>query len=328
MPKSLSFVFFFCSAIYFAGCQTNSVRTTHTIPGGPSSPTPAPTETPAPGQPPSLETPSTGAPVEAPALGEPETRKGPLKVTVIFGPGGMRAFAHAGVIQELIRAKIPVSSVGGLEWGSLVAGLAARKAQPFDPEWQMMKLKEEDVFDRSLLGGQKVKDAQGAEAILHRLFDGDKVEASTWNFACPSYNLEKRNAYVMQKGAYKSLLPYCMAFPPLMTPFKGSIGDPTQLLGLMQHFRAQAPQFVIYVNVLGQMSGFMKDNRSPEFIQWVLVQQSLEQQMAQADFIVNVDTDAGIADFSARRPLVEAGKASVKKSLPDLLRKLSARSVQ
>lgn len=323
MPKSLSVPILFCVTALLVACQTGGVRVNHPLPG--ATPPPPGTETSAPGQPSPTEIPTAGSPSETPPASVEPERRGPTKVTVIFGPGGMRAFAHAGVIQELIRAKIPVTSVGGLEWGSLAAGLAARKAQPFDPEWQMMKLKEEDIYDRSLLGGQKTKDAQSLEAILQRLFESDKVEASTWNFACPSYNLEKRNAYLMQKGIYKSLLPYCMAFPPLMTPFKGSIGDPTQLTGLIQHFRAQAPQFVIYVNVLGQMNGLMKDQRSPEFIQWVLVQQALEQQMAQADFVINVETDAGVGDFAARRQLLEAGKASVKKSLPDLLRKLSSR---
>lgn len=322
MPKRLSLAFLFFLSLLASACQSNGVRVNRSVPGSP----PPPISTEAPTIPPIVsEPPAPGAPAETAPTSEPETRRGPTKVTVIFGPGGLRAFAHAGVIQELIRAKIPVSSVGGLEWGSLAAALAARKAQPFDAEWQLMKLKEEDIYDRSLLGGQKTKDAHGAEAILQRLLESDKVESSTWNFACPSYNLEKRNAYIMQKGIYKSLLPYCMAFPPLMTPYKGSIADPTQLTGLIQHFRAQAPQFVIYVNVLGQMGGFMKDTRSPEFIQWVLVQQALEQQMAQADFVINVDTDAGVGDFPARRQLLDAGKAAVKKSLPDLLRKLSSR---
>ena len=72
---------------------------------------------------------------------------------MILGPGGLRSYAHAGLLQEVAKAKIPIYWVGGLEMGALPASLFALKGQPFEAEWQMMKLKEEDLIRKGLLTG-------------------------------------------------------------------------------------------------------------------------------------------------------------------------------
>src|SRR4051812_35650969 len=57
-------------------------------------------------------------------------------VAVILGPGGYKAFAHAGVLKELKKANIPIQRIVGVEWGALVAGLFAQRGQVHEAEWK------------------------------------------------------------------------------------------------------------------------------------------------------------------------------------------------
>ena len=71
------------------------------------------------------------------------------KVGVILGPGGMKSFAHSGVLKALLDKKINIDYIVGFEWGSLVASYYAQSAKIHEVEWQLYKLKEEDLIKRS-----------------------------------------------------------------------------------------------------------------------------------------------------------------------------------
>jgi hypothetical protein len=106
-------------------------------------------------------------PQAAPHTKHPVLSKSRPRLALILGPGGLRAYAHAGFVQELAKARIPISFMVGVEMGAVPAALYAYKGQPFDPEWQMMKFKEEDLIKSSLLsraGAQKVESLAGALA--------------------------------------------------------------------------------------------------------------------------------------------------------------------
>ena len=95
-------------------------------------------ETPHEDIPPSMPTPPSPAPMQmgvAPKIG------------LILGPGALRAYAHVGVVQEFAKQKMPIHAIAGIELGALVAAIYANKGQPYDVEWQMMKLKEEESTD-------------------------------------------------------------------------------------------------------------------------------------------------------------------------------------
>lgn|GEM_PF-1749153 len=271
--------------------------------------------------PPNTETPEDG-PQSHPPAAEPTARKN-LKIALILGPGALRSFAHVGVLQELMRAKLPIAGFGGLEWGSLPAALAARKGQPFDPEWQMMKLREDDFYDRGLLGDKSKKSKLKIEEILQRLFTTERAEQALYSFGCASYNLEKRSAFLMERGPYKQLLPYCLALPPMMPPHNGSIGDATQLVGLSQHFRQKGFNFIIFVNLIESMDGFSKDPLTNESIQWTLIQQTLRQQAPSTDFIIDVPLRSSALDFEQRKAIIEIGKSAAKSRIPALLKTIS-----
>src|SRR5690348_12640780 len=69
----------------------------------------------------------------------------PKKVGIILGPGGAKALAHAGVLKELQKARIPIQNVIGLEWGALIGGLFAQRGQAHEMEWKLIKLERQSL---------------------------------------------------------------------------------------------------------------------------------------------------------------------------------------
>ena len=111
----------------------------------------------------------TGSPQESPWLeGEPTEsgdtqdleagstplQKPELKVGVILGPGGVRSFAHTGVLRELLQ-EIPIHSVVGIEWGALIGAMFATHGQVHKVEWELYKLEKNDFFVKKGLFGSK-----------------------------------------------------------------------------------------------------------------------------------------------------------------------------
>jgi NTE family protein len=149
------------------GCQTQPVK------DGPKGPTEKSTTTK------SKDTPSTitAQPVPMPEADEKEVKSLPddnltpdeaevehkpkpvprlPKVGVIFGPGGGKVFGHIGVLQEFQKNKIPIYNVAGMEMGALVASLYAWRGSANDTEWQLFKIKSEDVLKKNLISSRKM----------------------------------------------------------------------------------------------------------------------------------------------------------------------------
>src|ERR1700683_4335841 len=130
-----NFLFLLIVVIGLAGCQTAKVSTEQNpLPQSPKNPTPQ----------------DQSFPQTLPQATTPELGK-PLAVGVYLGPGAMRSFAHIGVLRVLQRNQIPIVAIGGMEWGSIVAASYALSKGVNEVEWEMMKLKKEELPSPGLL---------------------------------------------------------------------------------------------------------------------------------------------------------------------------------
>jgi NTE family protein len=163
------------------------------------------------------------------------------KLGIIFGPGGARAYAGVGFLQEMHRYKIPISAVAGVEWGSLVAGYYSLKGSINDVEWQLNKVKRFESMD----------DMSDLKKLLNDTVSRFTVEQVKLPFACPAHNLVRNQTYIMNKGPYSQLLPYCVAYPPLFRAHNSNISGVRELRSLAQYLRNQGANYVILINVLG-----------------------------------------------------------------------------
>lgn len=275
--------------------------------------------------PPVVQPPATEpAPVGPPVVTATTPTEGSAKVGVIFGPGGMRAFAHIGVIRELIKNKIPIHSVAGIELGALVGGIFSVKAQMYDVEWQMMKLREDHFFRKGLMSTSEPQDLAEISEFLKKELPGLKIEDTKIPFACPSYNLSKKQGYMISRGAFNTTLPFCLPYIPMFQPYGHSIAGLTSAAAAAKFLRSKGANYIIYVDVLNESSGSLFESLdSPENLAWSVVSESLEAQLPTFNKVIRPQLNGFyLTDFSKRRDLIQKGqdaaKASTKEILSDL----------
>ena len=247
---------------------------------------------------------------------ENQTPTGTLPVTsqkprlaLVLGPGGLRAFAHAGLLQELAKAKIPLYSVSGLEMGALPAALFAQKGQPFEPEWQMMKLKEEDFIHKGLLSGVGSQKADTLTEPLNLMFGNARAEDAKLPFMCSTYSMSKRQTFLLSHGLFSQMLASCLPMLPLFEPAQGNGANPMALLQLAQAARQKGAQLVVYVDLLTE--NLVSENEQGFF--WGLFQQSLDSQVRAASEVVHINGLPGLRAFDRRREMLQKGQEAGKR---------------
>jgi NTE family protein len=238
---------------------------------------------------------------EAPSLPVPSQRP---RLALILGPGGLRSFAHAGMLQEIAKAKIPVYWIGGLEMGALPAALFALKGQPFEAEWQMMKLKEEDLVHSGILTGTAPLKADTLGDPLKLMFGSSRVEDAKISMMCSSYSLPKRQTFLMNRGPFWQMLQYCLPASPLFEPFQGNGANPMALASLAQVARQKGAQLLVYVDLLSDNS--VGDNE--EGFLWGLFQQGIEAQSRAVNETFKIGGLSGLRAFDKRREMLQKGQ--------------------
>ncbi len=241
--------------------------------------------------PPSATAPTpTPAPIEATA----GVVKSLPRIGLIFSAGGAKAWGHIGVIKEIEKAKWPVKAVAGLEWGAAVAAAYAHQLSANEVEWELSKVRDLDDLERTsetIFGNQSVNDLRVP-------------------FVCPSLNIVKQEAFLLNRGQLKSLMPFCISSPGISGAYKQSIGLLDHISALSQHMRATGVKKVILVNVLAQGSKkpLMGEVGSAENILWVKAAVAGAQKPSGIDDVIQIDLDDyGIKDLDQKREIIARG---------------------
>lgn len=322
--NSVRFPLILLSLAVLAGCQ--SVKK---APGRETRPTTPPAST---GAPPPVSAPTADVDEPAPPTSEeplapepvtpprPETRA--AKIGLILGPGGMRAWAHAGVLQEIHRSQLPIQFIAGLEMGALPAALYSAKPQAFEPEWQMSKLKDEDFVRRTLIGGSQAVDLKDWRPYFQAQFGATRIDDARIPFACLTYQNEKQQILILNKGGYAQAMPFCLSYPPIFRGYEGHMAAASQLTVLAKYMRQKGATHLIYVDVLGDR-GRLLPARGDENVQliWNLTQAHLTSQSALVDDVLRIPLSDEITSFSRRRDMIKQGKEAAAKGLKPILKK-------
>lgn len=287
--------------LILGACQTVTKQTTHET--RPEPPATGPVLAAPGGLPEEVPLPSVRETPIEPTPSVPVTAQRP-RLALLLGPGGLRAFAHAGLLQEVAKAKIPVSWVGGLEMGALPAALFALKGQPFEAEWQMMKLKEDDLIKRGLLTGASPLKADTLGEPLKLMFGGARVEDAKIPSMCSSYSIGKKQTFLMSRGPFSQMLLYCLPALPLFESYQGNGANPLALTQLAQAARQKGAQLLVYVDLLTE-NGLAESENG--FL-WGLFQQSLESQSRQVTEVFKVGGLSGFRAFDKRREMLQKGQ--------------------
>lgn len=253
----------------------------------------------------------------------PSTRAATLpKVGLILGPGGLKAFAHIGVLHELEKARIPIHSIVGIEWGSLVGGLYALKSKSNDVEWKMLKLKKEDLPGPAWFRSDaEPKDISSLESFFNEVFENKNISDAEIAFTCPAISVNGERVIWAKNGALKDALTMCLPYPPLYKPHNDFVASAFEVKEAAKKLRDNGAEVVIFVNVLaqGQVLKSKKGNGGFETqLLWTAVRNRMTQDQEAVDFVIGVHTrDYDIINFDARRSMIlfgsQSGMIAVKK---------------
>ncbi len=265
--------------------------------------------------------PITGAPAAPVEI--PLPKESP-RVGIILGPGGMRSFAHIGVLKEFAKARIPINYVVGLEWGAVMGGLFAMQGQVNELEFKAMRMRESDIPGKGFLGS-KIKPEQVSvfSDFLNQAFSVNLFEKVKIDFACPTYNSAQDRLVFLGKGSLRDGISKCIPYPPYFVENRSYMAAPFEVEEAANFLRARNINLVIFVNV---MSGevFPKTLRGDYQVEQILMSQ-LQREMnkskiAGVNEIIEVKTaNTSMIDFEARRNLVEQGSTSAKEVVTKLV---------
>lgn len=231
-----------------------------------------------------------------------------FQLGLILGPGALRALAHVGFLQELSKAQVPVRGVVGLEMGALAGALMARGNQIFEPEWQILKLRDSDWVKRSVLGREQ--QSQGMDTILSWLdaHEGSaRLENFSTAFACPALQLQQNQSFLLNRGSLRDVIPLCMAFPPLWKPHHGTVADFSGLDSGLQFLRRQGATHIVYVSVLDERSALPSADEGLRILWGPWIKQ-LERRRAEIDEWVRIPLAASWDDPSQKEEFIREGK--------------------
>jgi len=315
------------SLIFLAGCQ--SLRTREDVrkgqhpkppvvhPQTPQAPTPVP---------PLVE--EEGPVSEAPTPPPPPAPVIPTmpRIGIILGAGGAKTYAHIGFLHELMRAKVPVQAIAGVEFAAPMAALYASREQANDVEWQMFKLKDEDVIKKSLLGSvSKNNDVTVLKDFVGTAFNRMKVEDFRLPFTCPSYNFKKNQVYMMNRGGLDQLMYMCMAYPPFFKPYQNSVSGVRDVTAIANYLRSKGANYIVLVNVLQSPGGakpYTLDATATDNVLWSEIAGLYNKPLPGVDTVVSLETgNYGIMDFDKRREIMNKGAESAARQLKTLTRK-------
>jgi NTE family protein len=277
----------------------------------------------------------TNPPVTTPAQtttlpGQPQTQAAPTflnkelpKVGVILGPGGMKAFAHIGVLREMARARIPVHAMVGMEWGAVIGGLYSMQGQANDAEWKSFKLRDSDLPGEGLLSGRlKPISITHLNEFLETAFANASVEKSKVEFACPAYWMKLDRLGWMAKGLFKDAMRVCVPYPPFYVDNGGVFAAPFSVDEAAAWLRSRGANVIVLVNVLAQGESFpasMVGDQPVENLLWSEIRREMVRARPSVNYVISVNTTGHpITDFSGRRALMESGA----KAATDIVNKM------
>lgn len=249
------------------------------------------------------------------------------RVGLILGAGGMKAFAHLGVLREINQARIPIHAVTGLEWGALMGGLYAMQAQVNEAEWKAFKLRKESLPETGglLNPGLEARPISELREFFKDAFGSSLLEKSKVEFSCGSYSNKHERLMWLSRGSARDAVSKCIAYPPLYRGHDGFRAAPFAVDEAAAWLRAHGANVIILVNVLarGEMvSDPLNSEHSVESVLWNEVRAEYASARPPAvTYVIEVDTSGHpLTDFDGRRALMDAGG----KAASDLVKKLSS----
>lgn len=230
------------------------------------------------------------------------------KIGIILSPGGLKSFAHIGVLRSFENSRIPVYAISGIEWGALVAGLYSVKGKANDVEWKLQKLPTQLLPRYELLGRDLVPtNITEYSRYLNDIFENKSFSNGQIPFSCPTRAIKKSRTMIIQRGGFAEAIELCLPYPPI-TRSQQWWAAPFDIKTLAEAMRRQGAEYIILVNVIPGIQD-LKTNIDSNKILW----SEVVEEMTKASDVVNMTIsiniqDKDMLDFESRREFVRIGE--------------------
>lgn len=232
-------------------------------------------------------------------------------VTLVFGPGMARGFAHAGVLRALSENKIPIGAIYGTEMGGLMGAMYAADSNINTFEWALVHLKDETfTAEHSLIGRLFSSDTsvhgdtQKLEEELKRIFGKKDISQAKIPLRIEVQKKSDPSPSLMQKGAYVPVLRAAVTSPGFF--------EPAALYG----------QSVQAANDVSSITYLCAEARANSSGPVVLIDTAVTRNdPSAADLVIRPELDGiGPMDFAKKTEAAFRGKKAIEEHLPELKR--------
>lgn len=142
-----------------------------------------------------------------------------LGIALALGGGGLKGFAHIGVLKVLEENNIPIDAIAGSSIGALVGGLYAEGLRAKDIEdavlhenWRKLFL--DPSLSEGLIKGKKI------EKYIRSLIGGKRFSDTHIPLAITATDLETAELLVLKDGDVASAIRASIAIPIIFKPLK------------------------------------------------------------------------------------------------------------
>ncbi len=241
--------------------------------------------------------------------------------------GGAKSLIYLGIIKALREEKLPISVIGGLSGGALIAGLIGCGKSIEEIIEIATETKFSRLIDINYTDGVEILDHKKVYKLLKELIGDARIEDCNPKVLIFATDIEKQKALVLDKGELASAMIASSALPPLFKIYKRE-GKQLTEGGFTVHygakyFRKAGADVVIGSDVNGFANVKFPGAINDLFLgiaTAVSVIAEYEQKKDPVDIkIENFNDDTGLLEFKKMsRELVNIGYERTKKHIPEI----------
>jgi len=259
-----------------------------------------------------------------------------FKIGIALGSGGAKGLVHIGVLQVLAENKIPISHVSGSSIGSVIGGLYALGISPYDLEKKSVSFggKSKKDFLKLSINSKSIYDIKNIHDKLLILYGDKKFDDLKIPFYPVATDLITGDKIVFDSGKLIDAVEASSRIPVYFEPLEkndsklvdGGLISPIPIdvlkdkcdfviaVPIITFNKKKLPNYKLKIaNVL---------NRSLSIITNVVLKYELK--ASKPDFIIPMENlhEYGGFDFHKAKELIEIGRNTAIKFMPELKKKI------
>lgn len=141
-----------------------------------------------------------------------------MDITLALGGGGVKGYAHIGVLKMLERAGFHIKAIAGTSAGGMVGAIYAAGYSPDDIESYLAALDLSRLYRRSHGDGPSILGLSGASQELTKLLGGKTFAETRIPFACTAVDLDLGMPLVLDQGSLFDAVMATIAVPGIFPP--------------------------------------------------------------------------------------------------------------